>query len=152
VKNCDILLKVVSSSFVFAITPTAFLFFLRVRAVYHKDRLVVGIFGFLWLAVLGTSLVVPLGVAEGIHIGTTNQCTLTKISSTAIAPVVATMVLNFLVCVAVTWRLAVIHQSTRSRFWTFFIGEGTSPLASMLIKSGQLYYLCVPVAHPVLSS
>jgi hypothetical protein len=139
------LLKVLTSSYIFAIPPTAFLFFLRVRAVYPRNRLVISAFGLLWLGVFGSSFVVPLKVAEGIHIGTTNQCILTQVSRIAVAPVAANMALNLLVFVAVPWRLAVIHQSTKSRFWRFFKGEGMSPMSSMVIKSGQLYYLYVLV-------
>jgi hypothetical protein len=143
VSHCKVLLDLVTSSYIFAIPPTAFLFFLRVRAVYSRSRLVVGVFGLLWLSVLGTSLLVPLEVAQGIHIGTTNQCINSKVSQIAATPVVTNMVLNLLVFVAVSWRLAVINHPTQSRVWSLLTGQGMSPMSSMVIKSGQLYYMCV---------
>jgi hypothetical protein len=147
VKNCNALDKVTTVSYVFAIPPTAFLFCLRVWAVHPGNRLVMVIFGLLWLAVLGTSFLVPIMVAESVHIGTTGQCINSKVSPLAGAPVVVNMVLNLLVFVVVSWRLAAIKQSNRSRFWAMFKGEGMSPLASMVIKSGQLYYLCAAVRY-----
>jgi hypothetical protein len=143
VKNCNALLHTTAAAYIFAIPPTTFLFCLRVWAVFPGNRLVLGIFGFLWLAVVGTALLIPLKVAAAEHIGTTQFCIETELSALAGAAVVSNMVLNMLVFAVVSWRLVMINQSDRFDFWALVKGKAMSPIASLIIKSGQLYYLCV---------
>jgi hypothetical protein len=143
VAHCNTVLKISTSAYVFSVPPTAGLFFLRVRAVYIDNRVVVAFFALLWLAVIGTSLLIPLEVAQAVHIGTTNICVDTKVSSIASAPVVANTVLNVLVCLFISWRLSGDgYLAERPSLLSIFRTKGLSPVASALIQSGQLYYLC----------
>jgi hypothetical protein len=122
-------------------TVTSFIFFLRARAIFHSDRVVVGFFGLFWLVILGTSILVPLGSGGG-HIGTTDRCINTSVAQNSVVPVILNMAFNVLVFVAISYRLIATRQ-TDSRFKAFVKADGASRVASLLIKGGQLYYLCV---------
>jgi hypothetical protein len=138
--------------YLLSVPPTAGLFFLRVRAVYRENQLVVAFFFVIWLAVLGTSFLVPIKAGEAVHIGTTNICVETSISDFDSVPVIANMVLNVLVCLFISWRLGGDGpMAERSSLLTLFRTKGLSPVADSLIQSGQLYYLYVaPLPRPPL--
>jgi hypothetical protein len=143
VKRCDILLKVLSASYIFAIPPTAFLFFLRVRAMFRDNRLVTGFFGLLWLGIFGTAFIVPFGGVEGVHIGAVSQCIDSKVSQITIVPTTVNMAFDLLVFLSISWRLAVLNHQAGSRVQAFFTGRGMSHISNTLMQSGQLYFMFV---------
>ncbi|KAF9562362.1 hypothetical protein CPC08DRAFT_722232 [Agrocybe pediades] len=70
--DCATFDKVVDWFYPVAVSSTAFYFFLRLRAVYLQRRRVVLIFGFLWLAVVGSCLTATQG-GDGTNIGSTSM-------------------------------------------------------------------------------
>jgi hypothetical protein len=121
-------------------TFTSLLFLLRVRAIYHSERIVVAFFVLFWLSVLGTSVIVPLGTG-GAHIGTTSNCINSYVGKDNITPLILNMAFNLLVFIAISYRLISGNRQADSRIKAFVKGDGSSRVSSLLIKSGQLYYL-----------
>ena len=120
--------------------------FLRVKAVYAQDRLVVGVFAFLWFATFACTITAPFSL-KGIHIGTTQRCIDSEVKSFGSAGIVASAVNDTLIFFAVTYRLIFYHvasESWSSRIHSFFKGDGMGRMSKMLLQSGQIYYLYVP--------
>jgi hypothetical protein len=124
---------------VVAAPSTGFLFFLRVRAIFHKTRIVVGLFFVLWLATLAASFLLPFGL-EGIHIGTTQYCINHKVAGFAGAGTVANTIHGTLVFLAISWKLLSMSNES-SRMKAFVKGQSSSRISSVVLTSGQLYYL-----------
>jgi hypothetical protein len=125
---------------VVAAPSTGFLFFLRIRAIFHRNRIVVWFFLFLWLVTLGTSFLLPFGL-EGIHIGNTQYCINHKVAEFSGAGTVANTVHGTLVFLAISWKLLSLNDESSSRVKAFVKGQGVSRLSSTILTSGQLYYL-----------
>lgn len=48
-----------------AVPSTSLLFFFRVRAVYGNSKIITAFFGFVWVAILGLSVLVPMAINGG---------------------------------------------------------------------------------------
>jgi hypothetical protein len=125
--------------FAVAVPSTASLFFLRVRAIFHKTPVIVGLFFALWVATLATSIMVPFGI-EGTHIGTTQYCINASVKGYAGAGTVTNMVHGTLVFLAISFKLLSMNEQS-SRMKAFVNGQGVSRISSAILTSGQLYYL-----------
>jgi hypothetical protein len=116
---------------------TSGLFLLRILAIFRGQRMIIGLFVFLWSAVVGSAILVPLSI-HGIHIGPTSYCAPMNVGTRTGVYGVVTMVDRLLVFIFISWRLTDHHNS---RIKAFFRGHGLSIISSVLISSGQLYYL-----------
>jgi hypothetical protein len=139
VTHCQTLQVALGWCYVVAAPSTGFLFFLRVRAIFHKTRIVVGLFFVLWLATLAASFLLPFGL-EGIHIGTTQYCINHKVAGFAGAGTVANTIHGTLVFLAISWKLLSMSNES-SRMKAFVKGQSSSRISSVVLTSGQLYYL-----------
>jgi hypothetical protein len=142
VRDCNALVQGLGVCWAVGTTVTSLLFLLRARAIFHSERLVFAFFAVFWLAILGTSILVPTGTG-GAHIGTTDRCINSYVGKFNITPVILNMAFNLLVFIAISYRLISPTGQASSRLKSFVKADGTSRVASMLIKSGQLYYLYV---------
>ena len=66
VAHCKVLLDIVGGFAIVAVPATSLLFFFRVRAVYNNSRIITGFFAFLWVGILGTSVLIPLSIEGGM--------------------------------------------------------------------------------------
>jgi hypothetical protein len=139
VPNCQALQVALGWCFVVAVPSTSFLFFLRVRAIFFKRRIIVGFFALLWLITLATSFMVPFGLT-GTHIATTQYCINFSVKPYVGAGTIANMTHGTLVFLAISWKLLSLNEES-SRVKAFVKGEGISRLSSAILVSGQLYYL-----------
>jgi hypothetical protein len=139
VAQCQTLQVALGWCFAVAVPSTAFLFFLRVKAIFHKRRIIIGIFLSFWLASLATSIMVPFGI-QGTHIGTTQYCINFKVKGYAGVASVMNMAHGALVFLAISWRLLSMNDEA-SRMKAFVQERGFSRLSSAVLTSGQLYYL-----------
>jgi len=131
-----------------AIAGTTLLFFLRVRAVFNRNKFVVAFFAFMWIAVLAGNLTTMWGIV-GAKIGSTNYCTITHVEPYIASASVITLVNDTLVFLAITWRLmghSYVDNSIRTGFRIFAFGEYMPALSKALLQDGQAYYLCVLIA------
>ncbi|KAF8198096.1 hypothetical protein BJ912DRAFT_1055748 [Pholiota molesta] len=102
--NCEAFEKVVDAWYPVALGCSALLFFFRVSAIYNRNRLVTGFFFVLWLGLLVCTLFIPIGVL-GTSIGETKYCQDADVPSSAYAAIIAPLVHDTLVFIAISWRL-----------------------------------------------
>ena len=129
----------------FAVPLNYLLFFFRIRAVFNDSKLVVYLFAFLWVATLGSSLAMPFGV-EATHIGTTRTCLDTLIADFVSAAPIASGINDTLVFIAISAKLmsySWVENTWRAQFKSFFSSREKGVISSVLLQTGQLYYLCV---------
>jgi hypothetical protein len=102
------------------------------------------VFGLMWLAVLGTSLIIPIAT-RGVNIGPTPYCSLGDL-----APYAETIGLNpglfdTAVFLAISYRLVgnthVEYRSWRQKARAFFTGAYLPSFSKSLFIDGQLYYM-----------
>ncbi|KZP10714.1 hypothetical protein FIBSPDRAFT_707244, partial [Athelia psychrophila] len=118
----------------------SFLFFLRVRAVYGKSRLVTFCFGAGWLAVVTTRTMVPLSY-RALRIGTTRQCSSNATGPWTLVALWVNLAYDTAVFISISARLAsYTNLATKHRIRTFLRGKGLPSLAHTLLRGGQLFY------------
>ncbi|KAF9456735.1 hypothetical protein BDZ94DRAFT_320894 [Collybia nuda] len=152
VDDCVALAKVSCAVYHVAVSSTALLFFLRVRAIYNQDTYITAIFFFLWVAVLGGSLTSVLSLS-GVHIGTTKYCAFSNFKSYRGAANITVAVFDTCVFVAITWRLSNSQLSilkasspaSKRRFDLF--GRYYPAFSKGLLHDGQKYYMAAMLAN-----
>ncbi|KAF7334213.1 hypothetical protein MSAN_02382600 [Mycena sanguinolenta] len=152
VKNCNALERSVDICLVFSQTSTAMLFFIRVTAVWHPNKIAYAVFSILWLAVLGTSITAPLGI-RGAHIGPTMQCTTTAVPANIEVSVIFLLINDTVIFLAINYRIlahTIAADSPMARLRAFFGGNGLSTLTQALLASGQHFYLVAVAANVTL--
>ncbi|KAF8214793.1 hypothetical protein K438DRAFT_1660350 [Mycena galopus ATCC 62051] len=146
--NCQAALVVFNSFYPVSSGATSLLFFLRVRAIYDRQLLVTCIFGFLWLCVVGSAILIPFGT-RAINVGT--LCIVDSLSTySPIAGIVLT-VYDTSVFLAISYRLLLnIHtaNSTGERVQVLF-GRGASleAFSNVLFRGGQTYYIIACISN-----
>jgi hypothetical protein len=119
------------------------LFFLRLRAIYNRNRVVVACFFVLWLGLLACTMFIPIGVI-GDNVPGTNMCEDAAVPITAFAAVTAPLVHDTLVFIAISWRLAQnahIQMNVKDGFKVALFGENLPSFTKGLLLDGQRYYL-----------
>ncbi|KAF7976877.1 hypothetical protein HWV62_5411 [Athelia sp. TMB] len=142
IDDCQALVGVLGASTVLMTMATATLFFLRVRAVYLRSRVITAVFGALWLITLGITLL-QVSALNSVHIASTKKCAPTKNEYLQL-PCIVTTVSDTLVFLAITYRLAadaVIEDTFYGWVRTILHGRGLYSLSKALMQSGQRYYL-----------
>lgn len=138
-------------------TSTALLFLHRVRAIFFGHTSIITCFFFLWLGIVGTSIVVPIFVDATTRLGPgTQYCDVEFQTHALFAPlcaVVVSAVYYTTVFVAVSWKLVSGMSLTTlpdngskgslcfRRFRTFFHADDLPKLTRTLFRGGQKYYL-----------
>ncbi|KAG6896372.1 hypothetical protein C0992_008741 [Termitomyces sp. T32_za158] len=141
--NCQVLEKAICAFYHITFASTAFLFFLRVRAVFKKNKYVVTFFALLWLAVLGTSLTAAT-VASAIHLGPTNYCVNSKLKPSASAAPIAFAINDTFVFLAISWQLlssGTVCRGRKSTIKSMILGEYLPVFTRAMLQEGQVYYL-----------
>ncbi|KAF9041363.1 hypothetical protein BJ165DRAFT_1372806 [Panaeolus papilionaceus] len=144
--DCSQFEKAVSTGFPIAIDATSFLFLLRVRAIFNRDKTVVAFFSFLWLTVVISSLTGPFGIS-GTNIGPTQYCIFYDFKSYVDAAAVVPLFYDTMVFVAISRRLMVdfliVDHDIRtvSSIKALVFGDYLPVLARSLLQDGQVYYL-----------
>ncbi|KAF8160238.1 hypothetical protein K438DRAFT_1619625 [Mycena galopus ATCC 62051] len=135
-----------------AIPSTSLLFFFRVRAIYGRTRAVTVVFGLLWIAVLGTSTIVPIAT-RGVNIGPTRYCITGEVADYAGAIGLAPGVFDTAVFLAISYKLVrnthIEHPSWKQRARAFFTGAYLPPFSRSLFVDGQIYYLITAISNVV---
>ncbi|KAI0795924.1 hypothetical protein C8Q75DRAFT_711126 [Abortiporus biennis] len=141
VDDCHALAKAIGWFGGIAMPLNSLLFFFRVKAVFNHSRVMVTLFGLLWLATLGC-ISAPFAV-DGIHIGTTRNCVNSSVKSYSSAGIIIVAVHDTLVFFAITFRLTSysLADTWPEQVKTFFSGRGMGKMSKTLLHTGQLYYL-----------
>jgi hypothetical protein len=117
------------------------LFFIRVRAVYWRNKYVTAFFGSYWLAILGFFIFDSIsGIMRCSDIGPSTRCFVLQHSDAW--GYIATAVYDTLMYLSISWRLASFTPADRwqDRLKSFVTGNGLGSLSKALLQSGQMYY------------
>ncbi|PPR04489.1 hypothetical protein CVT24_013098 [Panaeolus cyanescens] len=129
--------------FPLAIPFTSLLFFLRVQALYDRNKWVVGFFGILWLSVLG-GCITPIFGIRGSNIGITKYCINSSLEPYVSAAAITPFINDTLVFIATTYRLmqnAHAEEGLKNKAKVAFLGHKLPVLSKALLLDGQAYYL-----------
>ncbi|KAF8199025.1 hypothetical protein BJ912DRAFT_845137, partial [Pholiota molesta] len=115
------------------------------------NRIVVCFFFLLWLALVGCTMLVPIGVL-GDSIGPTNYCEDAFVPNYSYAAVIAPLVHDTLVFVAISWRLAEnahVNLGLKEGIKIAVFGKYLPAFTKSLLKNGQKYYLLTMISNLV---
>ncbi|KAJ6465894.1 hypothetical protein C8R47DRAFT_1201462 [Mycena vitilis] len=149
VKDCAALQLGLGICLVLSQTSTAMLFVLRASAVWHPNKVALGVFILLWLAVLGAGITVPVGI-RGAHIGPTMQCINTLVPANTEAIAIMGLINDSAIFLAINYRIlshAIVADSLGARLRVFLGGGQLSRLSWALVQSGQHFYLVALAAN-----
>jgi hypothetical protein len=145
IEHCHAYSCAMSSILILGPPSTLFMFFLRVRAVYHDKKLVVAFFAFLWLSLFGTLFLSPFTLMAG-HLGPTKICTVTSVKYYWVISLFIHSAFDTLVFLAISIRIisyAMGRGDLRTRLKSLFVGHGLPRISKCIMQGGQLYYLFV---------
>ncbi|KAF7334195.1 hypothetical protein MSAN_02380800 [Mycena sanguinolenta] len=150
VEDCSALALTWAICAVLSQTATAMLFYLRVIAVWHSNKIAYVVFFILLLGVPSASITAPLGV-RAAHIGPTKQCITTSVPGNIEVAAIMPLVYDTAIFLAITYRIldntAVADSPVRGPLRVFFGGTGLSALSHALLQSGQHFYLVAVAAN-----
>ncbi|KAJ3500336.1 hypothetical protein NLJ89_g9846 [Agrocybe chaxingu] len=173
--NCYTSGKIISTLYAISIPSTSLLFFFRVRAMYlstgTQGTWVIRFFAFMWLAVLGGSIVSTPGVTAS-NIGTTEYCINSGLKSYVSMSGIIPFANDTLVFLAITWRLMDVgapiegfggrkrgvknvkvagkwelRRTVENGLRTGLFGANLSRFTRGLLQDGQVYYMSTVVIN-----
>ncbi|TFK41527.1 hypothetical protein BDQ12DRAFT_764937 [Crucibulum laeve] len=143
IKHCATFRTVTNIFYLLSVPMTSFLFFLRVRAVYNRNKYVSAVFFTLWLAVLGYSLSLVTAI-KGTNIGPTDYCTDTPLEARDGGTGISIFIHDTLVFLAISWRLfsiSHVDNNTRKGLKVVLFGHYLPAFSKAILHDGQVYYL-----------
>jgi hypothetical protein len=121
---------------------TSVLFFVRLSAVYSRNKYVMSFFGSFWLITLGIFIFDSIkGLLRCSDIGPSTRCF--SLQHQDAWGYMATSIYDTLAYLSISWQLASFAPADRwyDRLKSFATGEGLGWLSKVLLQSGQIYYL-----------
>jgi hypothetical protein len=138
--HCSQWLTAISSFYGLSIGFTTLLFFLRIRALFMQDKLVVAFFFILWMAVMGTNLSIINAIGTA-NIGPTQFCLNASLKQYVFLAGVVSLVNDTLAYLAITFRLSSLSYGEASKTRTMLFGDSLPKLSKAFFKDSQLYFL-----------
>ncbi|KAF7349911.1 hypothetical protein MVEN_01291800 [Mycena venus] len=145
---CNAAFIAFNSFYPITVSSSAFLFFFRVRAIYNNSRIVTIIFGILWLAVLATSITVPVS-GRGGSAGDPLQCfSLARHGAHGGSAGITITIHDTIVYFAISYRLVSNFAHTRrDQLKEVFTGASLPTFSKSLFTDGQMYYMITVVTN-----
>ncbi|KAF9485506.1 hypothetical protein BDN70DRAFT_910127 [Pholiota conissans] len=143
IDHCKKLGQILDWFFPVVQSSTSLLFALRVWAMYGHNYFVRSLVIITWLAVVGSTLTVGLGLEAG-NIGTTSYCIYTRSTPYIALTFVVPLIHDTFVFIAITWRLVsnMLVDYNLSRGLRMIVFGTYLPIFSkILLQDGQRYYL-----------
>ena len=138
--HCALFEKIIAWLYLTSICAPALLGYLRVCALFDKKSGVVILFACLEVAVLAGCITGLTPVIEGVTLGPTNHCLHGRPASYAVLSAAIPLLNDTLTFLALTTHL--MHQSEcRTKLTVFTCGAGLQPLAKMLLRHAQFYFM-----------
>ncbi|KIK53010.1 hypothetical protein GYMLUDRAFT_144273, partial [Collybiopsis luxurians FD-317 M1] len=147
--NCKIASIAIDSLYPIGVAGSCLLFFFRVRAVYHSHKNAIVFFAFLWVAVLGTCLVVPFGLVVSGNLEPTQYCISTSIKPFLGAAVIVPTVHDTVVFLAVSYKLMSNSLTEPRGLQERILGNNLPRFSRAMFRDSQKYYLITVVANLV---
>ncbi|KAJ6560645.1 hypothetical protein DFH09DRAFT_1483350 [Mycena vulgaris] len=148
---CNTAFIAFNSFYPITVSSTAFLFFCRVRAIYGGSRVVTVIFGVLWLAVLATSITVPVS-GRGASVGDPPQCLSlarhgARGGSSGITITIHDTIVFFAISYGLVANFAHAQQTRGDQLKDLFSGASLPAFSKSLFSDGQMYYMVTVVTN-----
>jgi hypothetical protein len=137
----DALRRVVGAVNIVIMPAASGLFFVRLRAVYSRNRYVTACFGSCWLVILGIFVFdTTIGI---LRCSGSDRSECWVVQHNDAWGYIATATYDTLMYLAISWRLSSFASVDRwqDRLRSFVIGDGLGWLSKVLLQSGQTYYL-----------
>ncbi|KAF8180752.1 hypothetical protein K438DRAFT_1841758 [Mycena galopus ATCC 62051] len=134
--------------------PSTLLLFFRVHAIYGGTRAVpvTIIFGLMWIAVLATSIIIPIATIS-VNTGPSRYCILAELAPYAGVVGITPGLFDTAVFVAISYRLVgnthVEYNSLKQKAHAFFIGSYLPSLSRSLFVDGQVCSMITAVSNIV---
>ncbi|PPQ65077.1 hypothetical protein CVT24_003031 [Panaeolus cyanescens] len=152
--GCDRFLKVLSTFIAIAVPATCFLFYLRLRAIFDRQKLFSITFGFLWTIVLASCLTFVFGTSAS-NIGATQYCIISRLEDYVASSAIIPLIYDTLVFGAITWRLTLdthvgfdhlqAQGSPNTKLTDIVSGKFLPAFTRAILQDGQVYYLITNV-------
>ncbi|THV00764.1 hypothetical protein K435DRAFT_656640 [Dendrothele bispora CBS 962.96] len=155
--DCHLWTTIVESFFAISNILISLMFFLRVRAIYLQNRIIILTFFFLWVGTTICALLNPIFgfITEARVPGSLNICAFWEIRLDLILALAVSLVNDTAVFFAIAYRLYKIslyefnvseNGSTnigfsKKRVWRFMQGKNLSAFVKAVLQDGQLFYL-----------
>ncbi|KDR72732.1 hypothetical protein GALMADRAFT_228998 [Galerina marginata CBS 339.88] len=146
--NCAVIEKATDWLFTIAVAGTSLLFFFRLRAIFDRNKYVVGFFGFMWLAVVAGCLTSTSGITAA-YIGPTQYCVNVSVADYVKAAAIIPLVNDTLVFFAITWRLrrnSYADCDPNLGIKALLFGDYLPSFTRALLQDGQVYYLTTVIS------
>ncbi|KAJ7033475.1 hypothetical protein C8F04DRAFT_1260986 [Mycena alexandri] len=156
--DCETAYIVFNIFYPISVSGAAFLFFLRVRAIFQGERMPTIIFGCLWLAVLASSIGRSSIISGGaIGLGDPTVCVVAPhtqhVSAFAGLAGIVIMVHDTIVFFAISYVLIALtqveQQAPGEQVKALFSGANLPAFSKSLFMDGQMYYMVAVVANIV---
>ncbi|KAF5326660.1 hypothetical protein D9619_004257 [Psilocybe cf. subviscida] len=151
VGHCALLNRLALAWCPISLGATGFLFLLRLRAVYNRDRFIVFTFFVLWVALLVGAALTIIGTKGGPVIGsentTTGYCEIISVTALSFYGLLAPLVFDTLILLAISWRigkLSTMHEpgvNVGKTINVMLFGTNLPAFTRSLLIDGQIYYL-----------
>ncbi|KAJ3480416.1 hypothetical protein NLI96_g8363 [Meripilus lineatus] len=133
---------IIQACLTIALGYSTYLFFFRIRAVFHNSRPAIVFFTLLRLT-LSAGVALQAAAPSGAHIGPTQECTVVAFKPWAAAGPLIVAFNDTLVIFSVSWRLL---RDSLADTWGLKLkairkGHGVGPVSRVLMKTGQQYYI-----------
>ncbi|KAJ6562342.1 hypothetical protein B0H19DRAFT_1027132 [Mycena capillaripes] len=143
--DCATAVKVFDCFYPIVSGATSLLFIFRVRAIYGGQLLVTWIFGFLWICVVGSALIIPLSTRASA-IG--SLCVISGVPAVEGVPGTFMTVHDTGVFLAISYRLLSNSHTEHTHggkvqmlFRSLFRGANLHAFSEALFREGQKYYM-----------
>ncbi|KAJ3506391.1 hypothetical protein NLJ89_g6894 [Agrocybe chaxingu] len=142
-ENCSLVNTIISSFVPVAIPGTSLLLFFHVCAIYNKNKYIIMIFGFMWIAVIGGSTTAVIGGSYH-SLGPTDYCTNASLPSYASAAAIIPTANDFCLYIAIVWRMlrsSYVDNTVKNGVRMMVFGDYLPALSKALLHNGQAYFL-----------
>ncbi|KAF9481934.1 hypothetical protein BDN70DRAFT_930474 [Pholiota conissans] len=149
VGDCVLFDAMAASFYPISLSLSGLLFFFRLRAIYDQNSVVISAFFLLWLALVVSTVLIPIGVRGG-PIGESAYCQDVSAPDYIYAAIVAPLVHDTAVFFAISYRLmqnAYVDFSLRKGFKMMLFGKHLPNLTKSLFIDGQRYYLMTLISN-----
>ncbi|KAJ7033474.1 hypothetical protein C8F04DRAFT_1002953, partial [Mycena alexandri] len=153
-RDCEATYIASNTFYTIGVSGTAFLFFIRVRAIFQGERMPTIIFGCLWLAVLASSIA-RTTAGGGIGLGDPTVCVVQARNIWSIFGVAGIVIMmhDTIVFFAISYRLVTLSQAEQQapggKVKALFSGANLPAFSKSLFMDGQMYYMIAVVANIV---
>ena len=136
------LLYIRNASFLFALAiPFTFLLVFHVVALCKNNKFIIAFFVLCWLAILAICMTMPIRTI-GVQIPNAPYCVeVLRLRSHSILAVIGPGVHDISIFLATTWVL-VKNSHTETRLRSSFNIVNLPTFSKLLLRDGQLYFLC----------